>query len=77
MNALMTIILVIVELCSVIAAVHLWTHKPRPSLVSRCFWSLFLVMPIFGLVFYIFVRKAPEAHSDNSSGGASGWGGAI
>jgi hypothetical protein len=74
MKMLITIILVILECCGLVAAVHLWTRKPRPPLVGRVFWSLALIVPVFGVLFYVFIRTEPESNPENSTNGTSGWG---
>ncbi|MGO8929490.1 MAG: PLDc N-terminal domain-containing protein [Limisphaerales bacterium] len=74
MDKFLAILLLVAELVAVAAIVHLWNHAPKPSLTSRLLWSVLLMIPVFGLIFYIFLREEPEPHGENKwTDGASGW----
>ena len=75
MNKLLILLLLVAESVGVAAIAGLWTHTPKPSLTSRLLWSLLLILPVFGLLFYLFLREEPEPHGENKwTDGASGWG---
>jgi hypothetical protein len=75
MNKLLIFLLLAAEFVGVAAIVRLWAHAPKPSLTSRLLWSLLLTLPVFGLLFYLFLREEPEPHGENKwTDGASGWG---
>lgn len=74
MDKVLTILLLVAELIGVAAIVHLWAHVPKPSLTSRLFWSLLLLLPVFRLLFYLFLREEPESQGENKwTDGALGW----
>jgi hypothetical protein len=74
MDKIFAILLLVAELGGVVVIVQLWTHAPRPPLISRLLWSVILILPVFGLLFYIFLREVPEPHGENKwTSGASGW----
>ena len=73
MSMFTMVVAVILEFCSFVAIGHLWTHKPKALLVSRFLWSLILLIPIIGPLFYVFLRIEPEPHGENSTDGTSGW----
>ena len=54
----------ICELVALIAIVRLWSGKRRMHAVARLLWSVVLLVPFFGLLFYGFTRSDPEGHSD-------------
>jgi len=64
MNKQKAIFLVISESIGVIAVIWLWTRKRKASLVSRLLWSLFLLIPLFGPLFYAFVKVSPDDHGE-------------
>ena len=53
---------------------RLWTRKHQPGVVERCLLSLVLLIPIFGWVFYIFLKPSPDAHGEDVGGHSSGYG---
>jgi len=67
--------IVMVGLCEIVALaaiIHLWFRKHDMLLITRLFWTIVLLVPLLGLLFYGFMRRDPPAHSDNvpdSSGG--------
>ncbi len=74
MDGLLAILLPVAELVGVAAIVRLWGHAPKPSPTSRLLWSLLLLVPVFELLFYLFLREEPRPHEENkSTDGASGW----
>jgi hypothetical protein len=52
------------ECISAFLIVRLWRGKRRMSVLSRCFWSVVLLIPLFGWLFYGLVVTDPEEHSD-------------
>jgi len=58
------IVLSVLESISLFVIFRLWTRKRKPSLLSRCFWSIVLLIPLLGLVFYGFVANSPEWHGE-------------
>ncbi len=74
MDKLLIVLLVVAEIVAVGIVVHLWVHAPKPSLTNRLLWSLLLMLPVFGVLFYLFLREEPEPHGENKwTDGASGW----
>ena len=45
------------------------------SVVSRCFWSVVLLVPLFGWLFYGFVVTDPDEHPDRLTEYWDGYGG--
>lgn len=74
MDKLSVILFLVAELVAVAAIVYLWARSPKPSLTGRILWSILLLVPVFGLIFYFFLREEPEPHGENQwTDGASGW----
>ena len=70
------------EVISLIVVVRIWLKRYHKSRAARLFWSIVLLVPIFGLIAYYFLTEAPDRHPDymetmndsidNSSGPDSG-----
>jgi len=58
------VVLSICELAAFIAIVYLWTRKRRMRVSTRLLWSVVLLVPFFGLLWFGFTRPDPEPHSD-------------
>ena len=52
------------ELFGLIAIVRVWRRKQKMRVISRIAWTLVLLVPFFGLLFYGLVRSEPDSHSD-------------
>jgi hypothetical protein len=52
------------EVVALVAIVHLWIRRRRTRLITRLLWSVVLLVPLFGVLFYGLTRSDPEAHSD-------------
>ena len=60
--------IVALSLCEVVALlanVHLWVRKRRMPIISRLLWSVILLVPFFGVLFYGWARLNSEAHSEH------------
>ena len=76
MKTLLVLILLLAECCGLAEILHLWRHSSTRHIPARCFWSLVLLIPIFGLMFYFFIRLEPEPHGENKwVNCTSGWDG--
>jgi hypothetical protein len=75
MSTLQIIGLVFLECISVLLIVRLWRNRRRMSVLSRCFWSVVLLVPLFGWLFYGFVVTDPDEHSDLLNEHSDGYGG--
>lgn len=75
MNVYLLLVLALLECVSLFAIVRLWTRKPRATFLSCCFWTVVLLIPLFGLLFYGFVTIVPKRHSEivGSSGCGPRW----
>jgi hypothetical protein len=66
----------ICELVALLTIVNLWFRKRRMRVVTRLLWSVVLLVPLFGVLFYGLTRPDPDAHwedvGDHSSGGGVG-----
>ena len=66
----------ICEFVALLTIAHLWFRKHRMRVVTRLLWSIVLLVPLFGVLFYGLTRSDPEAHwedvGDHSSGGGVG-----
>jgi len=58
------IILSIFEVIGVCVSVHLWFQKRRLKILPRVLWSIFLLVPFFGLLAYIFLRSDLDKNPD-------------
>ena len=61
----MIVALSICEFVALIAIVHLWFRKRRMRIITRLLWSVVLLVPVFGVLFYGLTRSDPESHSDD------------
>ena len=62
------ILITVSELVSVFAIVHMWWHR-RMGKLAKVLWSLFLLVPILGPLFYAFLTNNPESHDEDPTGG--------
>jgi hypothetical protein len=67
MNAAL-ITITISELAGLVAIIHLWLRR-RMRWLTKCCWTVFLLVPIFGPLFYAFLTHNPESHGENPTGG--------
>jgi hypothetical protein len=52
---------------------RIWARPGRRSVFARLFWSVVLLIPLFGVVVYFFITGGPEEHpydTDTMRGGA-------
>jgi hypothetical protein len=62
------IALIIAEVVSLCTIVHLWwRRKMRPW--AKILWTVFLLVPLFGPVFYGFLTLHPERHGEETEVG--------
>ena len=52
--------------------VSLWRHHSNDSIIKKAFWSLVLIVPIIGWVFYGGFYAPPEPGPTKSGPGDSG-----
>jgi hypothetical protein len=67
------IILGLLELVSVVLIVRLWLKRRHKNIAVRIFWSVVLLVPLFGPLFYGFICTDPDEHpydTDTTSGSA-------
>ena len=55
------------ELIALFFIVRLWRRRPL-RVVSSVIWSLVLLVPVLGLLLYVFLSEDPSPHGDNPSG---------
>jgi hypothetical protein len=65
MNWFAITILALLELAAIVTIVRLWRNRHR-HWVSNLFWSIFLLLPCFGLLFYGFLAITPPSQSDHT-----------
>lgn len=57
--------LIFLGVCETIALLfiaRLWVKRTPRLWVGRVFWSVVLLVPLFGLLAYFFLRDSPEEH---------------
>jgi hypothetical protein len=59
------IVLALLETIAIIAIIRLWRDKGR-HLVFKLFWTVVLLIPLFGLLIYGFATLTPEAQADHT-----------
>jgi len=59
------IVLVVLESVGLLFIARLWLRKSRTPLWRRCLWSVVLLIPLLGVLYYGFTRPDPEAHADD------------
>src|SRR3954465_5413844 len=59
------LVLGVCELAALFVIMRLWSRKRRMRVIPRLLWSVVLLIPFFGILFYGFTRSDPEAHSDD------------
>jgi energy-coupling factor transporter transmembrane protein EcfT len=58
----------ILELVGLAAIIHLWLRR-RMRRFIKCFWTIFLLIPFFGPLFYEFLTNNPDPHGEDPIGG--------
>jgi hypothetical protein len=58
-------VLAVLESISVLLILRLWARKRKTSLLFRLFWSLALLVPFLGPLFYGFVATSPDDHGED------------
>jgi hypothetical protein len=64
MNWPLIITLALLELVGFIAIVRLWRVSNELWQI-KVGWTLILLVPLFGLLFYVFLSVNPHPHADN------------
>jgi hypothetical protein len=62
MNTFAIILLGLLEMIAWVVIVRLWLRR-RHRILPRILWSVVLLVPLFGLVFYGFIASDLEKHS--------------
>jgi hypothetical protein len=77
MDLFVFICLAMLEIVAVCVSVQLWFRKQRMRLVSRIFWSVVLLVPLFGLMMFVFIttdlEKNPDTQLDTPGGDTGGY----
>ena len=63
------------EIVALVVIVRLWMRR-RVKLVPCLFWSVVLLVPVFGLLAYLFLHEEPEAHPYAAPNSWTGYNGA-
>ena len=58
------------EVVSAATIVHLW--RQGSCLLEKLYWSTILLIPVLGLLFYLFIEVNPEPHGHDPTGGSFG-----
>ena len=64
-NLVIIILVALLEVAAIFAIIRVWRHKHR-HWMSKLFWSIVLLVPVFGLLFYGFLTVTPEAQEDHT-----------
>lgn len=77
MDTKLVIVLALFEMAALILVARLWLCRRRMRIVPRVFWSLVLLVPVFGLMLYALIHNDPDAHPEymEESGSADDVGG--
>jgi bacteriorhodopsin len=59
MDTLVILVLCALEVIALFTLVRLWLRR-RMRMVPRIFWSLLMLVPLFGLVMFIFIQSNLE-----------------
>ena len=77
MTVAQIIMLGLVELVAAIFIARLWIKRRHKNLIARLIWSVVLLIPVFGILTYFFVRDDPDSHpydTDTTSAAAEAHG---
>jgi hypothetical protein len=64
MDAMKISVLAILEAIGLIMIWRMWSKRQR-SVFARCFWTVLLLVPLLGPLFYSFAGCSPEAHDES------------
>jgi drug/metabolite transporter superfamily protein YnfA len=64
MNLFVIICLAALEFAGLFLVIRLWIRREM-SVVFRLFWSVFLLIPVFGLLVFAFIRLSGEKNPGN------------
>jgi hypothetical protein len=67
------IVIVLLESVSLLAIGHLWLRRKKVALLSKCFWTIVIVVPALGPIFYGFSAITQNEHGDDPPDTTGGW----
>jgi hypothetical protein len=73
MSTAQMIVLAALELIALAVIVRIWVTRRHKYVITRVIWSLVLMVPLLGVLFYFFLREQPDEHpydTDTMSGTA-------
>jgi hypothetical protein len=76
MNWLIITVMGSLELAAFYAIIKLWRQKRR-GWMAKSFWSIVLLLPVLGLLFYGFLSVNPDSQSDHTEDRIGATGGAF
>lgn len=65
MNTFVIVCLSVFEVISLWLIVRLWVQKRRMPIIPRIFWSLMLLVPVFGLIMFGFICSDLDKNPDH------------
>jgi L-asparagine transporter-like permease len=65
MNWFVMIVGALLEISAIVIVIRMWLRK-RGRWVGRLFWTILLLIPVVGLLFYKFLTLNPEARADHT-----------
>ncbi len=52
----------VLEIIALLVIVRMWRKRWHRRLIVRLIWSAVLLVPLFGLFAYFFLRESPDEH---------------
>jgi hypothetical protein len=65
MKPLLSILVFVLELIALIVVARVWRQK-HTHWAAKLLWSILLMVPVFGLLFYGFLTITPDAQEDHT-----------
>jgi hypothetical protein len=65
MTTWLLILLIFYEVISAVFICRLWFRKNRIGVMEKSLLSMILILPLFGWLFYFFLKPSPTAHGED------------
>lgn len=67
------ILIALLELVGLLLISHLWLRRKKVALLAKCFWTIVLLVPALGPIFYGFSGITQNPHGDDPPDTTGSW----